>query len=105
MCDGQVVKRLVFCGSTRAQHVQQLVEANVERRQGSVSGASHGRKLQLFIDDINLPAPDSGATQTVCSRTVRFLHARTPKSAVLLSGQLELTTVEALFKRNSTKRR
>lgn len=58
-------KKLVFSGASSAQQLQQFIESNIFHRQGFVYGAKDGKKLRLFIDDINLPKPDSDGIQHV----------------------------------------
>ena len=63
--DLQITKKLVFSGSSKACQLQQFIEANIYHRQGFVYGAKENKKLQLFIDDLNLPGSDEFGVQRV----------------------------------------
>jgi dynein heavy chain, axonemal len=52
-----------FSSRTTAADVQTNVEANVDKRSGSVYGPPSGKKLLVFIDDMNMPKVDTYGTQ------------------------------------------
>lgn len=60
-----VHKKLVFSGASQAKQLQQFIELNVFHRQGFVYGAKEGKRLRVFVDDINLPKPDADGVQRV----------------------------------------
>lgn len=67
-----VKKTLVFSKSSSAHQLQTFIESNIRHRQGFVYGAKDSKQLQLFIDDINLPAADASGVQR-CNELVRQL--------------------------------
>lgn len=52
-----------FSSRTMAADVQMNVEANVDKRSGAVYGPPSGKKLLVFIDDMNMPKVDTYGTQ------------------------------------------
>ncbi|KAK9868729.1 hypothetical protein WJX84_008574 [Apatococcus fuscideae] len=52
-----------FSSRTTSADVQRTVEGSVEKRTKDVYGASGGRKLLLFLDDLNMPHMDTYGTQ------------------------------------------
>eukprot|EP00756_Hemistasia_phaeocysticola_P021124 Hpha_TRINITY_DN15757_c2_g7::TRINITY_DN15757_c2_g7_i2::g.37596::m.37596/K10408/DNAH; dynein heavy chain, axonemal len=54
---------VVFSSRTMSVDVQRTLEENVEKRTVSIYGAPPGKRLIVFIDDINMPAVDNYATQ------------------------------------------
>ncbi len=52
-----------FSSRTTSADVQTNVEANVDKRSGAVYGPPSGKKLILFIDDMNMPKVDTYGTQ------------------------------------------
>lgn len=52
-----------FSSRTTAADVQTNIEANVDKRSGQIYGPSSGRKLIVFIDDLNMPKVDTYGTQ------------------------------------------
>ena len=71
-----VTKKLVFSGASNAQQLQTFVESNIFHRQGYVYGAKDNKRLQLFIDDVNLPAADAHGVQRVNELLRRLLDDR-----------------------------
>ncbi|RDD45872.1 Dynein heavy chain 5, axonemal [Trichoplax sp. H2] len=57
-----VTKRIVFSGTSSAHDLQHFIDENVYHRQGFVYGAKDGKKLCLFVDDLNLPTSNSDKT-------------------------------------------
>ena len=70
----QVIKKLVLSGTSKALQLQQFIEANIYHRQGFVYGAKENRKLQMFLDDLNLPVPDKDGVQKVSNKLVRTIN-------------------------------
>jgi dynein heavy chain len=52
-----------FSSRTTAADVQTNVEANVDKRSGNVYGPPSGKKLLVFVDDLNMPKVDTYGTQ------------------------------------------
>ncbi|VDL94305.1 unnamed protein product [Schistocephalus solidus] len=52
-----------FSSRTSSLDVQRNLEVNVERRGKGVYGPTSGRRLLVFIDDMNMPQPDLYGTQ------------------------------------------
>ena len=52
-----------FSSRTNSLDVQRNLEANVEKRTKDVYGPPLGRRLVMFIDDMNMPAVDTYGTQ------------------------------------------
>lgn len=52
-----------FSSRTTAADVQTNVEANVDKRSGNIYGPPSGKKLIVFIDDMNMPKVDTYGTQ------------------------------------------
>lgn len=52
-----------FSSRTSAADVQSNVEANIDKRSGSIYGPPTGKKLLVFIDDMNMPKVDTYGTQ------------------------------------------
>ena len=59
------IKRLEINLSSRtsAADVQNNIEANTEKKSGKIYGAPAGKKLVVFIDDMNMPKVDEYGTQ------------------------------------------
>ena len=52
-----------FSSRTTAADVQTNIEANVDKRSGNIYGPASGKKLVIFIDDLNMPKVDTYGTQ------------------------------------------
>ena len=59
-----------FSSRTRAADVQENVEANVDKRSGAIYGPPSGKKLIVFVDDMNMPKVDTYGTQ----QPIALLH-------------------------------
>ena len=59
-----------FSSRTTAADVQKNVEANVDKRSGNIYGPPSGKKLLVFIDDMNMPKVDTYGTQ----QPIALLH-------------------------------
>merc|ERR1711871_1011717 len=52
-----------FSSRTNSMDVQTNIEANVDKRTGKIFGPPTGKKLIIFIDDMNMPKVDTYGTQ------------------------------------------
>ena len=52
-----------FSSRTASIDVQRILEANVEKRTKDTFGPAGGKRMIVFIDDMNMPAVDHGGTQ------------------------------------------
>lgn len=52
-----------FSSRTTAADVQSNIEANVDKRSANIYGPASGKKLIVFMDDLNMPKVDSYGTQ------------------------------------------
>lgn len=64
-----------FSSRTTSRDTQTNIEANVDRRSGKVYGPPVGKKLVIFVDDLNMPRVDSYGTQQPIA-LLRFLLDR-----------------------------
>ena len=58
-----VLLTLNFSSRTQSQDVQTNVEGNIDKRSGSIYGPPAGKRLCMFIDDLNMPKLDAYGTQ------------------------------------------
>jgi dynein heavy chain len=49
-----------FSGKTTTQNLVNAFESKLERRRRDVLGAKPGRKMLMFVDDVNMPQLDAG---------------------------------------------
>ena len=61
--DKNILLNTNFSSRTSSLDVQRNLEANVEKRTKDTYGPSGGKKLLVFIDDLNMPAKDKYGTQ------------------------------------------
>ncbi|XP_023932047.1 dynein heavy chain 5, axonemal-like isoform X1 [Lingula anatina] len=90
----QIGKRLVYSGASTAKQLQQFIEANIYHRQGFVYGAKENKRLQIFIDDLNMPVPDSQGVQR-CNELLRQLLD--DRTLCTLQKPFEWRTIEGLI--------
>ncbi|KAK6187606.1 hypothetical protein SNE40_005595 [Patella caerulea] len=88
-----ICKRLVFSGASTASQLQQFMESNIYHRQGFVYGPKDNKKLQVFIDDVNLPVPDEYNVQR-CNELLRQLLDQ--KVLCTLNKPFEWRSIEGL---------
>ncbi|CAL1527205.1 unnamed protein product [Lymnaea stagnalis] len=88
-----VCKRLVFSGASTAFQLQQFIDSNIYHRQGFVYGAKENKNLKVFIDDLNLPLPNTHGAQR-CNELLRQLLDE--KQLCTLVRPFEWRTVEGL---------
>ena len=74
---------------TSARDVQNNIEINTEKKSGKIYGAPAGKKLVVFIDDMNMPKVDTYGTQQPIALLLflvgRSLMYRLGKDVELLS--------------------
>ncbi|KAJ3299892.1 Dynein heavy chain 10, axonemal [Borealophlyctis nickersoniae] len=61
--DKNVVLNINFSSRTTSLDVQRNLEANVEKRTKDTYGPGGGKRLLVFIDDLNMPSKDTYGTQ------------------------------------------
>lgn len=59
-----------FSSRTSSRDVQTNIEANVDKRSGRIYGPPVGKKLIIFVDDLNMPRVDTYGTQ----QPIALLH-------------------------------
>jgi dynein heavy chain len=57
------VLNMNFSSRTTSMDVQRILEANVEKRTKDTFGPAGGKRMLVFIDDMNMPSVDHGGTQ------------------------------------------
>jgi len=67
-----------FSSRTSSADVQTNIEANVDKRSGQIYGPPSGKKLIVFIDDMNMPKVDTYGTQ----QPIALLHYIMNRGAV-----------------------
>ena len=61
--DSSILLNINFSSRTSSMDVQRNLEANVEKRTKDTYGPAGGKRLVLFIDDLNMPSKDTYGTQ------------------------------------------
>lgn len=59
----QIVLNVNFSSRTTSLDVQKTIEAAVEKRTKNIFGPALGKKLIVFVDDMNMPKVDNYGTQ------------------------------------------
>lgn len=54
---------LSFSAQTSSARTQEILEANLEKKRKALLGAPVGKKVLVFVDDVNMPAPDTYGSQ------------------------------------------
>ena len=52
-----------FSSRTSSMDIQKILEANVEKKMKDVYGPAGGKRLMVFVDDLNMPSKDKYGTQ------------------------------------------
>jgi len=81
-----------FSSRTNSGDVQNNIEANVDKRSGTVYGPPSGKKLLVFIDDMNMPKVDTYGTQ----QPIAMLHYIMSNGKVYDREKLDLKTLKDL---------
>ena len=82
-----------FSSRTTAADTQSNIEANVDKRSGTIYGPPNGKKLIVFIDDLNMPKVDTYGTQ----QPIAMLLYLISKGAIYDRGKdLNLKTIKDL---------
>ena len=81
-----------FSSRTTAGDTQTNIEANVDKRSGSVYGPPSGKKLIVFVDDMNMPKVDTYGTQ----QPIALLHFLMNQGKIYDREKLDLKTIKDL---------
>ena len=82
-----------FSSRTTSADTQTNIEANIDKRSGSIYGPSNGKKLIVFLDDMNMPKVDTYGTQ----QPMAFLHYLMGRGCMYDRGKdLNLKTIKDL---------
>jgi dynein heavy chain len=54
---------LTFTAQTSSARTQQIIESKLEKKRKTVLGAPVGKKIILYVDDVNMPTPDEYGSQ------------------------------------------
>lgn len=60
-----------FSAQTSAGQAQDAVEARLDKRHRGTYGPPHGSRLAVFVDDLNMPAPETYGAQVLPPRWSR----------------------------------
>ncbi|KAI8732070.1 dynein heavy chain 6, axonemal isoform X3, partial [Biomphalaria glabrata] len=52
-----------FSAQTSSGRIQEIIEGKLEKRKKNVIGAPQGKRVVIFIDDLNMPKPDTYGSQ------------------------------------------
>ena len=66
--------QITFSSLTSSEFVQHTIESKLEKRSKNVYGPLNGKKMMLFIDDLNMPKPDQFKTQQPLAFLKHFLE-------------------------------
>jgi dynein heavy chain len=61
--DSNIVLNVNFSSRTSSVDIQKILESNVEKKMKDVYGPPGGKRLLVFIDDLNMPSKDKYGTQ------------------------------------------
>jgi dynein heavy chain len=61
--DANILLNINFSSRTTSMDVQKIVEGNIEKRTKDVFGPPGGKRLLIFVDDLNMPGKDKYGTQ------------------------------------------
>jgi len=61
--DVNIVLNMSFSSRTSSMDIQRYIENNTEKRTKDVYGPTPGKRLVIFIDDMNMPQVDTYGTQ------------------------------------------
>lgn len=54
---------LNFSAQTSSARTQEMIETKLERRKKTVLGAPYGKRVVVFVDDVNMPKLDTYGSQ------------------------------------------